>query len=100
MIDWGVITTGIGTIVGGIITGLATWKSMSKETESSIDDEQREWRQELINEVKDLRDRVKELQSTIDTLMEERQDLKEQVTDLRIQLRNQQASITDIKENH
>lgn len=97
MIDWGVVTTGIGTIIGGIVTGLATWKTMSNREQNDLDTEQSNFMNRLVAETKDLRDRIDRMQKTIDTLMDERQALKTQVTDLTIRILHQDATISELQ---
>lgn len=97
MIDWGVITTGLGTIIGGIITGLATWKTMSAKEKNELDTEQSNFMNRLVADTKDLRERINNMQKTIDTLMEERQILKTQITDLTINILQQDATINRLQ---
>ena len=87
MIDWGIVSTAVATIIGSVATGLGTWWSMRNKEKESIDDAQVEFINTLRSEVENLRARVSTLQVTIDTLMEERRELKNQVTDLEIEVR-------------
>lgn len=87
MIDWGIISTAVATIIGSVATGLGTWWSMRNKEKQSIDDAQVEFINTLRNEVETLRARVAKLQETIDVLMEERRELKNHVTDLEIEVR-------------
>lgn len=97
MIDWGLITTGIGTIIGGIITGLATWKSMTGTKESDLDNEQAKFMNRLVEDTNALRERINKMQQTIDTLMDERYVLKSEVTKLSIQILQQDNIIKDLR---
>lgn len=87
MIDLGIVSTAVATIIGSVATGLGTWWSMRNKEKQSIDDAQVEFINTLRSEVENLRARVSTLQVTIDTLMEERRELKNQVTDLEIEVR-------------
>lgn len=93
------ISTGIGTIVGGILTGLATWKTMSAQQAASIDAEQASWRAELMKDATELRSRVTGMQKEIDELMNERRLLNLQITELSIKLVQHEATIASLKRN-
>jgi peptidoglycan hydrolase CwlO-like protein len=87
MVDWGIVSTAVATIIGSVATGLGTWWSMRNKEKKEIDDAQVEFINTLRNEVESLRARVAHLQETIDVLMEERRELKNTVTDLEIEIR-------------
>ena len=93
MIDWGIISTAVATVIGSVATGLGTWATMRSKEKESVDNQEDQFIQRLLGEVSDLRGRIDRMQETIDTLMEERRTLKNQIIDLEIQVKQQAATI-------
>jgi len=93
MIDWGIISTAVATVIASLATGLGTWATMRKGEKDEIEVAEDAFIRRLLDETADLRARMDRMQETIDTLMEERRILKNQVTDLEIKVRQQDATI-------
>lgn len=106
--DFGVLTTGLGTLIGAVMAGLATWKTLQKtqkETDITLDIardkeqslEQKEWRDELKQDNEKLRDRAEKKLMTIEKLLDEKFQLRQQVIEQAIKIKELESILDHIK---
>ncbi len=95
MFDFGAVSTALAGLIGAIMTGLVTWKTMQRDHKKDLQEshlssdhqhnqEQREWRAELNAENDKLRERLERKNALIEKLLGENFELRLKVTDLTI----------------
>jgi predicted RNase H-like nuclease (RuvC/YqgF family) len=109
MIDFGAVTTALGTLIGAVMTGLVTWRTMQKEAKKEDSEqtltheaqhfkEEREWRSELSEENERLRVRAEKKLATIEQLLDEKHKLRQEITDKDIKIKELEHLIKNLRQ--